>query len=161
MTCLYFAADEPPVDDPVLVLGGSGRGLINNLAVMSLVSPDYAPEGQHLISVSVLGLPSRDERSVASNVMSQLKRWFGVSASRWKLLRMYQIEHAQPVVTPLDWARDPRLGPGLYAAGDHLATPSIQGAMESGRRAAEALLRDMKGEPAPEEAPDPDAGVAE
>lgn len=161
VTCLYFAADEPPVDDPVLVLGGSGRGLINNLAVMSLVSPDYAPEGQHLISVSVLGLPSRDERSVASNVMSQLKRWFGVSASRWKLLRMYQIEHAQPVVTPLEWARDPRLGPGLYAAGDHLATPSIQGAMESGRRAAEALLRDMKGEPAPEEAPDPDAGVAE
>jgi predicted NAD/FAD-dependent oxidoreductase len=31
---------------------------------------------------------------------------------------------------------------GLYACGDHLETPSINGALRSGRRAAEALLED-------------------
>lgn len=157
VTCLYFAADHSPVDEPVLVLGGSGRGLINNLAVMSLVSPDYAPEGQHLISISILGLPSRDERSLLTNVTAQLKRWFGHQVSRWQFLRAYFIEHAQPVVVPQTWTQPVRVQPGLYTAGDYRATPSIQGAMESGRLAAEALLRDLRGEPDP----DPEAGPSQ
>lgn len=33
------------------------------------------------------------------------------------------------------------LGGGLYVAGDHLDTPSIQGALVSGRRAATAVPR--------------------
>jgi predicted NAD/FAD-dependent oxidoreductase len=37
-----------------------------------------------------------------------------------------------------------RLEAGLYACGDHLETPSINGALRSGRRAAEALLADWK-----------------
>jgi phytoene dehydrogenase-like protein len=150
VTCLYFAAPEPPVDEPILVLGGSGRGLINHLAVMSNVSPDYAPAGQHLVSVTVVGLPTRDERSLLTSVTGQLKRWFGSSTARWRFLRMYQIEHAHPVVVPLVWTQNVRIEPGLYTAGDYRATPSIQGAMESGRLAAEALLRDLRGEPDPE-----------
>ena len=55
VTCLYFAAPEPPVEGPWLVLNGEGRGLVNNVAVMSEVSRSYAPEGQSLVSVSVLG----------------------------------------------------------------------------------------------------------
>lgn len=151
VTCLYFAADEPPVEEAILVLGGSGRGLVNNLAVMSLVSPDYAPEGRHLISVSVVGLPSRDERSLVSNVTGQLKRWFGSPVNRWQHLRSYLIEHAQPVVVPLARTQPVRVQRGLYTAGDYRATPSIQGAMESGRLAAEALLRDGRGEPDPDD----------
>jgi phytoene dehydrogenase-like protein len=150
VTCLYFAAPEAPIDEPILVLGGSGRGLINNLAVMSNVSPDYAPPGQHLVSVTVVGLPTRDERSLITNISGQLKRWFGSSVTRWRFLRMYQIEHAQPVVVPLEWTQDVRIEPGLYTAGDYRATPSLQGAMESGRLAAETLLRDLRGEPDPE-----------
>jgi predicted NAD/FAD-dependent oxidoreductase len=32
--------------------------------------------------------------------------------------------------------------PGLYVCGDHVDNASINGAMESGRRAAEAVLAD-------------------
>lgn len=103
-----------------------------------------------MVSVSVIGLPTRDERSLLTNVTGQLKRWFGNRAGKWKFLRMYQIEHAQPVVVPLEWRQPVRVEPGLYTAGDYRATPSIQGAMESGRLAAEALIRDMRGEPDPE-----------
>lgn len=149
VTCLYFAADEPPISEALLVLGGSGRGLINNLAVMSNVSPDYAPEGQHLISITVLGLPTRDEQALVANVSTQVRRWFGSKSAEWRFLRMYQIEHAQPIVRPLEWIEEPRVEQGLYVAGDHRATPSIQGAMESGRLAAEALLRDPGAEKAP------------
>lgn len=164
VTCLYFAADHSPVEEPILVLGGSGRGLINNMAVMSLVSPDYAPEGRHLISISILGLPSRDERSLVNNVTAQLRRWFGNQAARWHFLRAYFIEHAQPVVVPQTWTQPVRVQPGLYTAGDYRATPSIQGAMESGRLAAEALLRDLRGEPDPDpedQTPSPSRGAAQ
>ncbi len=148
--CLYFAANRAPVSDPVLVLGGSGRGLVNSLAVMSNVSPAYAPEGRHLISVTVLGQPTRDDENLVANVAGQMKRWFGSQVEEWRLLRIYRIEHAQPVVVPMELQRPPRVQPGLYVCGDHRATPSIHGAMESGRLAAESLLREMRGEPEPE-----------
>jgi tRNA pseudouridine-54 N-methylase len=35
------------------------------------------------------------------------------------------------------------LGNGLFVAGDHRDTPSQQGALVSGRRAAEAVLRHL------------------
>ncbi|MFP2902173.1 NAD(P)/FAD-dependent oxidoreductase, partial [Corallococcus sp. 4LFB] len=55
VTCLYFAAPEPPVEGPWLTLNGEGRGPVNNVAVMSEVSAAYAPPGQALVSVSVVG----------------------------------------------------------------------------------------------------------
>jgi predicted NAD/FAD-dependent oxidoreductase len=81
-----------------------------------------------------------------------LKRWYGLVAEEWRLLKIYRIEHALPSIYPLERARPARLGPGLYVCGDHRATPSIQGALESGRLAAEAVIREMRGEPEPEPA---------
>lgn len=147
--CLYFAAKEPPVDEPILVLSGSPRGPINNLAVLNLVAPTYAPAGEFLISVTVLGMPSRDDQTVATQVRSQLKRWYGLVAEEWKLLRMYRIHHALPVIPSMDLNQSARVTPGLYLCGDHRVSPSIQGAMLSGRLAAETLIRDLRGEPDP------------
>jgi len=148
--CLYFVAKEPPVEHPLLVLSGSSRGPINNLAVMNSVAPGYAPPGEHLVSVGVVGWPSRDDHTLVNMVRGQLKRWYGLVAQEWKLLRIYRIEHALPAVYPLEWQQPARLEPGLYVCGDHRATPSIQGAMESGRLAAESVLRELRGEPEPE-----------
>ncbi|MGH3929492.1 MAG: FAD-dependent oxidoreductase [Pseudonocardiaceae bacterium] len=39
--------------------------------------------------------------------------------------------------------RDAALGDGLFVAGDHRATPSLQGALVSGRRAAQAVLTEL------------------
>jgi hypothetical protein len=49
VTCLYFAADRPPIDEAILVLNGEGRGPINNLCVPSNVCPGYAPAGAALV----------------------------------------------------------------------------------------------------------------
>ena len=40
--------------------------------------------------------------------------------------------------------RSTSLGDGLFVAGDHRDTPSIQGALVSGRRAAGAVLRELR-----------------
>lgn len=138
--CFYFAAKEPPYDEPLLALGGGGRGPITNLAVMSNVAPGYAPPGQHLISAAVVGFDLRDAGSLVSAVRSQLRRWFGPIAEEWRLLRHYHIEHGLPAVQPAAQPRDPVIVPGLYACGDWCSSPSIQGALESGRLAAEAVL---------------------
>jgi hypothetical protein len=44
---------------------------------------------------------------------------------------------------PLDMRRPVRTPSGAYVAGDHRDTSSIQGALVSGRRAADAVLEDL------------------
>jgi len=151
VSCLYFDAPESPVDEPILVLGGSSRGVVNSLAVMSEVSPAYAPGDRALVSITVLGNPARDNKSLETMIRGQLRRWYGRVTKEWRLLRIYRIENAHPVSVPQQLRMKPRLEPGLYVCGDHRATPSIQGAMESGRLAAESLARQLRGEPDPPE----------
>lgn len=150
--CLYFATEEPPVEEPTLVLNGEGRGPVNNLCVPSLVAPSYAPPGASLVSVSVLGNEQRregvegvdDERLVAE-VREQLSGWFGVGVSGWRHLRTYAIESALPEqasVSLCTYERSRTRTRGVYRCGDYLDTPSINGALRSGRVAAEALLED-------------------
>ena len=136
VTCLYFAAPKAPIDQPMLVLNGDGTGPINNLCVPSAVSPAYAPAGQSLVSVTVLGTAGAD---VTTRVMEQLTAWFGPEVASWRHLRTYPISYALPRQVPPALAvpeRDVRRAPGLLVCGDHMDTASIQGAMVSGRRAA-------------------------
>ena len=65
---------------------------------------------------------------------------YGVDSSRWELLRADVIERAlpeHPAGQPL--RQRVELGDGLFVAGDHRDTPSIQGALVSGRRVADAV----------------------
>ncbi len=146
VTCFYYSADEPPVAEPILVLNGDGAGPVNNFSVISQVAPGYAPSGKHLISVTVLGTQALTEAQLGGFIIAQMKNWFGKVASTWQFLRSYRISHAQPQQLP--GALEPpqravRTRPGVYVCGDHRDNASIQGAMVSGRRAAEAVLSDL------------------
>ncbi len=141
VSCVYFAAPAAPIDEPILVLNGSGSGLVNNLAVMSHVSKAYAPAKSHLLAVQVLGTP---EGALDVEVRRELKDWFGGQVDQWRHLRTYRIPDAQPALPSLDPpSRAVRLEPGLYVCGDHREQASIQGALVSGRLAAEAVLADL------------------
>lgn len=145
VTCLYFAAPEPPVEGPWLVLNGDGRGPVNNVAVMSEVSPTYAPKGQALVSVSVVGEAS-DPGGLEARVREQLTEWFGTAVAAWRHLRTYVLPDALPAQPPsalVEPHRAVRLAAGLYACGDYRENASIDGALTSGRRAAEAVLLDL------------------
>jgi phytoene dehydrogenase-like protein len=150
--CLYFSAKEPPTEEPILVLNGGSKGPVNHLAVMNLLHPGYAPEGEFLVSVTVPGSQTRDDQTLVSMVRGQLKRWYGLVALEWRLVGLYRINHAQPVVFPMEWSQETRAGQGIYVCGDHRSTPSIQGAMLSGRLAAEALLADLRAAPVEDQA---------
>ena len=158
VTCLYFAAPEPPVRGPYLVLNGEGRGPVNNLAVMSEVAPSYAPEGQALVSVSVLE-PAGDAETLEARVREQLTEWFGGGVAKWRHLRTYAIRECAagpatrvvrgsapagaPVPGPLRLWRLP--GERLHRGGHGVGTPG-------GRSPAEGpwtALTEPKSEPIP------------
>ncbi len=44
-TCIYFAAEEPPISDPILILNGENKGVINNASIQwALVSGTRAAD---------------------------------------------------------------------------------------------------------------------
>jgi phytoene dehydrogenase-like protein len=144
MTCLYFAAEQPPVNEPILVLNGTGHGLVNNLSVPSLVAPTYAPPGQHLISVVAVG--RHPEEELPERIKAELRGWFGEQADGWRHLKSYEIAKALPRITVPETTLEPqpvRLSKTLYRCGDYLSMPSVNGAILSGRLAAEALMTDF------------------
>jgi phytoene dehydrogenase-like protein len=144
VTCVYFQAAALParLQQRMLYLDGTGRGPVNNAAVLSAVAPEYAPPGRHLISTSIIGAPSGSD--LVECVQQQMQQWFGRCAAEWQPLRTYQIRHAQPEQRQLMLADGPletRLAPGLYRCGDYVENVTINGALVSGRKAAEAILQ--------------------
>ncbi len=124
------------------MLDGEGSGPVNHLAVLSHVSPAYAPEGFHLVSASGVGEHAEDPDAFRRAAPGQLRRWFGESVDRWEHLATYRVPHALPCHPAGSLDRvGPRLrGDGVVLAGDYTELGSIQGALRSGRRAAEAVL---------------------
>lgn len=144
-TCLYFTAPRPPITQPLLVLNGDGRGPINNLCVPTVAAPSYGPGDKSLVSVTVLGTGNDPDRLLAE-VREQLGEWFGTAVHDWRHLRTYSIPYALASQSPpaLNVPERPvRWQSGIYVCGDHRDNASIQGAMVSGRRAAEAVLDDL------------------
>lgn len=147
VTCLYFATPTPPTPEPILMLDGEGEGPVNNLSVLDSVAPSYAPSGSSLISATVIDDRGASDAELEEAVRKQMARWFGEVVKSWKHLRTYRIAHAQPEQQPPALAEAEqavKIEENLYVCGDHRDNASIYGAMVSGRRAAEAIIRDFQ-----------------
>jgi len=139
VTTLYHLAPEPPVREPAIVLDGEAAGPVTNSVVLTNAAPSYAP-GRHLVSSSVVGGDASEPA-----VRAHLARLYDVDTREWQHVASYDIREALPSQAPPvgRLRKDVRLEPGLYVAGDHRDSASIQGALVSGRRAAEAVLADL------------------
>jgi protoporphyrinogen oxidase len=136
--CFYFAADTAPLNDPIIVLDGEGTGPVNNFCVESAVAPSYAPAGAALLSASVLG------DATEAQVREHMTKWFGGQVKRWMHLRTYDVSYAQPDQTHVPISDRPlRIRKGLYVCGDHVENASLNGAIVSGKRAADAVIADL------------------
>lgn len=142
VACLYFSAPVAPVEEPILLLNGEGTGPVNNLTVLSAVSPDYAPPGRHLISISVVDPAAIASADLEEMVRRQVTEWFGSQVNDWRLLRVDRIPDALPSQRVVD-EKPTRIGPGLYQCGDHCGIASINAALATGTAAAEAILTDL------------------
>ena len=69
------------------------------------------------------------------------ERWFGAEVKDWRLVGAYPLEYALPLARVTQWqASSTRVTDNVYVCSDAQEQPSLQGALVSGRRAAEAIL---------------------
>ena len=135
---LYFAAPKPPFEERLVVINAD-PGPISTLAVVSNVQPSYAPPGKSLISVTVTGneaaLPAP---TLLAQVLHQAQDWCGNQVTEWRLLAHMPLPAA--VVTRPRMAEGVIVQDGIFYAGDYLAYPSQNGALQAGRVAGERVV---------------------
>ena len=118
------------------------RTPIANSVVLTNAAPTYAPAGQTLVSTSVLGV----HREIGPEaIRKHLSYLYGVDASGWDEVARYEIMHALPEFTAStpDVFTQPRRH--VWLAGDYSDSPSINGALRSGRTAAHSAHTWLKG----------------
>ena len=133
----YHATEKAPTESAQLVLDSQHRGPAVNSIVISNLSSKYAPKGQSLISSTTISHASESE------VRRHLALMWGTNTGDWRFLAKYEIHSALPLFAPgADRANSLRVSENIYRAGDYLTAPSQNGALHSGRLAAEELMLD-------------------
>lgn len=148
LTTTWWAAEGIPRVDAVVV-DGRRRGPVVDAALISAAAPSYAPAGAQLVQATSV-LPSGPWDAAArpdpAEVRRQAGEMLGADPRGWRELATHEIAGALPAATPPLRVRQPvDLGDALYVCGDHRDTPSQQGAIASGRRAARAVARRLLG----------------
>jgi hypothetical protein len=143
VTTHFHAAPPWPGRRPTLVVDADGSGVANSM-VLTAAAPEYSSDGRSLVASSVVhGEGPAPEGADLLDVLAQLHEQ---DTSTWQPLAAYEIPHALPAMRAPHRFRSPVRVPGrrgVYVAGDHRDTSSIQGALVSGRRAAAAVLADL------------------
>ena len=132
----YFSTTTDLNWDAWLLLVPPQFGLqINNVSVMSNVSADYAPPGEQLISVSLVGHSDPGQEVVKA----ELQKIAGVPVPL-KFIRKFHIKKALPKSYS---GTHTEMKDGVYFCGDHLSSPSLNGALKSGRLTAQKIMENM------------------
>lgn len=137
LTTWYFSAPpgSMPANPRLLMVDGRSRGVLVNVAAVSAVAPRYARPGELLVAATAVGAHAGDAGA---------RRHLGIlipGSADWEMVGRYEIPRALPAIVPPATLRAPQDFGGILVAGDHRDTPSIQGALVSGKRAARAVLR--------------------
>ncbi|MGO8948321.1 MAG: NAD(P)/FAD-dependent oxidoreductase [Ktedonobacterales bacterium] len=147
VTCVYFGTTESLYSGPRLLLNANPDAFVNHAVQISNVSPAYAPKGQHLLSLTVLGLSELSDAELVARCIDDIAPWFpGKDLGKLRHLATYRIRLAQFRQPPGIFATlASNLTPteGLILAGEYTESSSIQGAIASGEKAAEQALASL------------------
>jgi phytoene dehydrogenase-like protein len=143
----YYRLDAPELAAGRRIMLNAETAGPNTVAQLSAVAPEYAARGDVLLAASFVDdALDRDDAALATATQTALERWYPERAfGTLELLATDRIPFAQFAQPPgahaaLPDPRDPD-GP-VYLAGDFTRWSSIQGALESGARAAAAVDAD-------------------
>ena len=140
-TTWWHLADAPGAaitsGKALLVVDPDRRGPVVNTVAVSNAAPSYAVRGRALVASTVLGAGDGpdDERAV----LDHLTLLHGMDVTNWDTVAVHRIAATVPAVPVGARFRKAVAHEGIYVAGDHRDTASIQGALVSGRRIAEAV----------------------
>jgi phytoene dehydrogenase-like protein len=132
----------PRLDDSDQLRIDTERRFLSSALDVSSVCAERATRGRSLVAACANGVVDANEDTT---VRDDVARLYGVPRRDVQLVHRSEVAHALPGLrTPLDLARNQRVGE-VIVAGDYLQTPSIQGALVSGRRAARLALAKISG----------------
>lgn len=150
---LFFGYERPiTVQYPLVTPAGPGRHPIARVRTWSALAPQYVPEGKELLAIHASGwrsaeLLERDPGKVVSELRGDAEDVFGRLADPdW--IRLYTRTEGTVVTPPghfrrmASFLRRPRQR--LLYAGDWLTGSTIEGAVRTGRTAAERILKAEK-----------------
>jgi protoporphyrinogen oxidase len=141
---LYFSVDRSVIQKPLIGLVSKNGALINNFNYMTDVSTDYAPEGQCLLSISVVKEISLKQEELVRAIKKEFSELTGQDTGSMQFLKMYHIKKALPILEDIQAEIQPtatRIQNKVFLAGDYLLNGSLNAAMASGRAAALAALK--------------------
>ncbi|WP_117592128.1 NAD(P)/FAD-dependent oxidoreductase [Haloprofundus halophilus] len=132
------------------LLLNAGDATPNTVVPLSEVAPEYAPENTVFLNATFLGRNAQnaDEETLFERTREELSAWYpDRTFDGLRLLKTTRVPFAQFVQPPgihetLPDVDDP--DGWVYLAGDYTEWSSIQGAMESGRKAARAVAEDLQ-----------------
>jgi phytoene dehydrogenase-like protein len=131
----YHSVSQNPSGTGRLLVDGQRRGPIINSVVMSDISSAYAPRSENLVSTTT------DLNVTESDVRRHLSILWGSSTHDWQLIAKYEIPAALPIHNVgRALSQSIKISDHHYVAGDHRTVPSQQGALFSGRLAAQLIL---------------------
>lgn len=147
-TCLYFATTESLYNGPKLLLNANPDAFVNNAVQITNVSRAYGPTNQHLLSVTVPGIPEMSDDALIDRCRTEIAPWFpNKSLAKLRHIGTYRIRFAQFRQPPGVFASlPPNATPtaGVFLAGEYTQSSSINGAMQSGEDAARAVLASLE-----------------
>jgi Flavin containing amine oxidoreductase len=118
----------------LIYLNGSPDEVITNVIPLSLTQPTYAPQDQILLVVVALPSRAHPEVSFQERVREELPRWLP------NIPITYLDEFYLHEGLPHALYKEPLVEEDTVYCGDALTSPSLEGALQSGRLAARMLL---------------------
>jgi phytoene dehydrogenase-like protein len=124
----YFSAKSSVNQPGLLRLVGEEHLL--HFTCLTDVNPDLAPKGKALYSATSL------KNSSETEIKAALERH--LPGKKLTFLHSFELPHSLQLVD--DYEAIKKAAGGIVLAGDYLEFPSLQGALESGRKAADEIL---------------------
>ena len=141
---LYFACSGEKLHAR-LVVDADASKLIRTAVSLSSVNANYAPEGQNLISCTLKITTQEIDNVVIDSVQRELAAIYKRQAKEIRFMRHYYVREALPSFLPRNQeGRGVKREGNCIIAGDSATYPSINGALLSGRQAAELVLNALK-----------------
>ncbi len=136
----------PRLEDGAVLRLVRGAGRLASALDVSAVAPERAAPARSLVAVAATGVV---EDTSEVTVRETVARLYGLAVADVEVVATSVVPRALvEAPAPLTLSR-PSVWGDVVLAGDYLQTPSIQGALVSGRRAAQAVLRRAGSGPAP------------
>lgn len=141
VTTLYFTGDDPLYEGGLIVLPEGVSRLVTHFTDLTNIAPEYAPSGKRLLTATLLCPPFADPQTLASLAQAEIEALFP-EFTKWSFLKAITIPQALPSRNPgYRHALLPtHFASNVTLAGDQVGPASIESALASGLRAADAVL---------------------